>query len=340
MKKTFYLFSLILIGLNNSIAQVTDPLNPPATNGNPNAKMVGVGNAIQKFKATDFMVRFSDFKNQMETDVRDFIARQNAYSQKDVRRVQMSYDKTAAKFNQIMLEIKQDFGDKEKIKMINKFPDMYSNGLKGKIDGLEDFYKANFQQTLSEVTESDGSALLLVLVDLIKMAGELSQHFKTLRYDKDFMSDQYLQQNLVQPNKLPTWMELVPTVNIRTDVPPHPSRTGNSGNKNGDINNGNNNNGNNNNGNGNGNGDSNGNGGNNGSANEIGNGKKKLPQTGEEPQIETKELPTNNADSDFQVEGQSTLKQQNSAKIKQRPVPTPPNTEGVKKPVKKNNAPN
>ena len=84
MKTLIYFFSLLLVGVNSLQAQINDTTVPPSSN--PNAKSVAVGNAIQQFKTSDFMVRFSDFKNQMETDARDFIARQNAYSVKDVRR--------------------------------------------------------------------------------------------------------------------------------------------------------------------------------------------------------------------------------------------------------------
>ncbi len=332
MKTVIYSISLLVINFGVLQAQTNDGSTVPPTGG-VNSQTIAVGNAIQKFKTSDFMVRFNDFKNQMETDTRDFIARQNAYSVKDVRRVQMAYDKTGAKFNQIMLEIKQDFTDREKVKMINKFPDMYANGLKGKIDGLEDFYKANFQQTLADVTEKDGSALLLVLMDLIKAAGELSQHFKSLKFEKLYMNDQYIQQNLVAPHKLPTWTEVSSTTTIRTDVKMHPSRDGSlnnntniGGNNNGD-NNGDNNNGDKNGGDNTGNGD-----------NQNGNtGKKKpLPTDDihiEKGEIRTENIPENN--TEFGVEGKSTLKQQNNPKnIKQKPVQNNPNTEGVKKTIK------
>ncbi|MBL7817947.1 MAG: hypothetical protein JNL70_23260 [Saprospiraceae bacterium] len=369
MKKIFILFGLLVSTFLISKAQITDPNGGnnggfTPSSGSSQAQTMEVSNAIQKFRMSEFMVRFSDFKNQMETDARDFIARQNSYSIKDVRRVQMAYDKTAAKFNQIMLEVKQDFMDRDKLKAINKFPDMYTNGLKGKIDGLEDFYKANFQQTLSDVTEQDGSALLLVLVDLIKAAGELSNHFKNMKYEKQFMNDQYIQENLVKPYRLPSWSELSSTTNIKTDVKLHPSRDPNSGmnnggNNNGGFNNGGTNNGgnnsggtnnggntggdiNNNNG-GNGNGDNNG-GNNGGDVNNGGNGdggSKRPPVTGEDSQHERGEVIPDANSGGIGVEGQSTLKKQNSPNtIKQKPGVNRPNTEGVKKPAKPNNTSN
>ena len=296
MKKTIFLLNFILLIVSSLNAQATDETTPQPAFKKANGKSIVVGNAIQKFNTTDFMVRFRDFKDQMEADARDFITHQNKYSVKDVRRVQMSYDKTAAKFNQIMLEIKEDFKDKDKIKVVNQYPTMYSDALKGKIDGLEDFYKANFQQTLSEVTEKDGSALLLVLVDLIKAAGELSQHFKALKYEKEFMNDQYLQENLVKPNKLPSWTEISASTTI---IPKEENNNNNSNNGNGGDNKSNNN---------------------------------------DEMNGNIKIIPTNTTDaqSGLEVEGESTIQQQNKPNTNKKPVLKPANTEGVKKTIKQN----
>ena len=343
MKKILNLLSFLLFLASSLTAQQNNNTTPTGDgNGTSNKpQSLSVSNAIQKFKTSEFMVRFNDFKTQMETDVRDFIGRQNSYSVKDVRRVQISYDKTAAQFNKIMLEIKQDFMDKEKVKMINKFPDMYTNGLKGKIDGLEDFYRANFNQTLESVTESGGSALLLAtLLELIKAAGDLSQHFKTLKFEKEYMNDQYIQQNLVEPNKLPTWAQILANTPIKTDVKIHPSRqtttsdngnnggNNNGGNDNGGNNNGGNNNGGNNNGgndNGGNNNGGNDNGGNNNGGNDNtngGNGKNFNDGT-----IEQKTAPQ------FGVEGASTL---------ETPQKVAPNSPGgnLKKKTVKPNTPN
>ena len=119
MKKILNLLSFLFFLTSSLTAQQNNNTTPTGDGNKPQS--LSVSNAIQKFKTSEFMVRFNDFKTQMETDVRDFIGRQNSYSVKDVRRVQISYDKTAAQFNKIMLEIKQDFMDKEKVKMIRYF---------------------------------------------------------------------------------------------------------------------------------------------------------------------------------------------------------------------------
>jgi hypothetical protein len=167
-----------------------------------------VGDAIQNFKNTEFMLKYMDLKREIELEAQDFITTQNKYSAKDRRRVQLSYDKTAARFNQVMLEIKQDFLDKEKIKMINKYPKMYSDGLANKVNDLDKFYKENFQLVFTEVTEKNGFAILALIMELIKSSGELSSYFKGLKFEKKAMTEAYIQKNLIDPSKLTSWADL------------------------------------------------------------------------------------------------------------------------------------
>lgn len=193
MKKTVFLLVLMLI---THFSVFSQPQNQD------------LNNAIQRFKNTEFMVKYMDLKGQIEDEAEDFIAHQNKYTTKDRRRVQLSYDKTAARFNQLMLDIKQDFLDKQKIKMINKYPQMYSDGLTNKINELDRFYKENFQLTYTEVTTDNGSAILALIFELIKSSGELSGYFKGLKYEKNAMSESYIEKNLIEPSKLTSWAEL------------------------------------------------------------------------------------------------------------------------------------
>ena len=210
MKKTICLFTAFL-AIQISVFSQDKPSSKSSSD---------VSNAIERFKNTDFMVKYNDLKSQIQDDAQDFIANQNKYSTKDIRKVQLAYDKTSARFNQMMLVIKLDFLDKEKIKMINKYPQMYSDGLSSKINELDRFYKENFQLTLSEVTEKDGSAILAILVELIKASGDLSSYFKGIKYEKQAMTEEYIQKNLIEPSKFPSWKELVSVTNIKTDVYP------------------------------------------------------------------------------------------------------------------------
>lgn len=209
----------------------------PISNQKPTT---GLSNSIERFKNTEFMMRFNDMKNQVEGDAEDFLSHRNRYKAQDIRKVQSAYDRTAIKFNQVMLDVKQDFMDKEKIKMINKFPQMYSDGLTSKINDLERIYRENLQLALSQVTDNSGSGILLILLELIKASSELSSYFKGIRFEKNAMSEEYIDQHLVQPNRLMTWRELMDKTPIGSDN----GNGNNNGNNNGNDNNNDNGNGN------------------------------------------------------------------------------------------------
>jgi hypothetical protein len=225
-----FLIAFFVLATQPIFSQTEEPL-PTATTQKPAANMV---NSIERFKNTDFMLKIQNLRGQIEDEARDFIAHRNRYKTQDVRKIQLAYDRTAARFNQVMLDIKQDFMDKDKIKMISKYPQMYSDGLTSKINNLDQFYNENFQQPLSLITEKDGSAILGILMELIKASGELSSYFKNIKYEKQAMSEDYINKNLITPMRFTSWQELVNTTTISTDEPSgNGKNAGNNNNGNG-----------------------------------------------------------------------------------------------------------
>ena len=273
----------------------------------------GLSNGIERFKNTEFMMRFNDLKNQVEGDAEDFLAHRNRYKAQDIRKVQSAYDRTTIKFNQVMLDIKQDFMDKEKIKMINKFPQMYSDGLASKINDLERVYRENLQLALSQVTDNSGSAILVILLELVKASSELSAYFKGMKFEKNAMSEEYINQHLVQPNRLSTWRELMEKTPIGS--------TNDNGNNNGNSNNNGNNDGNNNgNNNGNNDGNSNGNNNDNGNSNDKGNKSNKGKTLPDPAKVDSTTI---ELDPNSSINSSQNLKI--NKKLPQKTVPKKPN---------------
>lgn len=185
------------------------------------AQSTGIENAIERFKNTDLMIKYKSFKSQIEDEAQDFIAEQANYDRKDVRKLQLGYDKSAARFNQIMLDIKYDFLDKKKVKTINEFPQMYSDGLMNKLNEAERYCKENFQLPLAEITEKNNSAILALLFELITKSGELSGFFKNMKYEKQSIAEAYIQKNLIEPMRIQSWSDLesITTVNPANKKP-------------------------------------------------------------------------------------------------------------------------
>ena len=198
-------------------------------NGGTQKANPNVVTSIERFKNTDFMIKILTLRSQIEEEAKDFIAHRNRYQRQDVRKIQLGYERTASRFNQVMLDIKQDFMDKNKLKMIKSYPDMYADGLTAKINSLDQFYAENMQQPLTLLTEKDGSAILGVLIELIKASGELSGYFKNLQYEKKAMSEEYINKNLIAPMRFTSWQELVNTTPASDEQGNGGSNGGNGG---------------------------------------------------------------------------------------------------------------
>ncbi|MEO0338120.1 MAG: hypothetical protein AAF242_02795, partial [Bacteroidota bacterium] len=206
MKHLITLLALSFLFLGNTYAQ------PDGSD-----KLSG---ALQEFMQTEFMRKYNDLKIKAESEITAFIGTSSGYDPNDVARVQVAYDRTAQRFNGLLEKIKADFMDSQKLKYITKFPESYSRGLELDIRELSDFYSAELQQTLADVTgnQQDGSALLVLLIDLVKFSSSAIQHFKRIRQEARRYNDSYLNRHFIQPNRFKTWAELSGNGTYQNDI--------------------------------------------------------------------------------------------------------------------------
>lgn len=195
MKNALVLFSLLL-ACCSAVAQ-------------PNKK---VAPALYKFLNTEFMVKYRDLRIQAESDAIRVQSGQAELKPAEQFRLRTAYDQTASRANQLLESIKQDFQNQKKLKYIAEFPEVYSDGLKFKLQELADFYAANFQQALADAQvkkeEVDGSVALLLIVELIGLTKGLTNYFADIKRESKQYTEKYLLENLVQPYRWRYWEEL------------------------------------------------------------------------------------------------------------------------------------
>jgi len=182
-------------------------LSVTALSAQPNKK---VGPALSKFLNTEFMTKFRDLRIQAESAAISAQSRKDELKPADFMRLRSAYDQTASRANGLIENIKQDFLNQKKLKSIAQFPDMYADGLRYKLQDLSDFYTANFQQVLAdaEVKDVDGSAVLLLVVELISLSKGLTDYFAAIKREARQYTDAHLQENLVQPYRWRYWDEM------------------------------------------------------------------------------------------------------------------------------------
>ncbi len=178
----------------------------------PNKK---VGPALSSFLNTEFMLKYRDLRIMAESAALSVQSSQSGgLAPSDVFRLRSAYDQTAIRANQLLENIKQDFLLPKKLKTIAEFPEMYSDGLRYKLQELADYHSANFQQALADASvkvegeEVDGSAILMLVVELIGLTKGLAGYFSAMKRESRMYTDSYLQEHLVQPYRWRYWDEL------------------------------------------------------------------------------------------------------------------------------------
>ncbi len=176
----------------------------------PNKK---VGPALSKFLNTEFMVKYRDLRIEAESAAIGVQSRKDQMKTSDIFRLRTAYDQTASRANQLIEGVKQDFLNGKKLKSIAEFPEMYSDGLRYKLQDLADFYAANFQQVLADASVGQdeqivGSAVLLLVVELIGLTKGLTNYFAEIKREARQYTEAHLQENLVQPYRWRYWDEL------------------------------------------------------------------------------------------------------------------------------------
>lgn len=195
MKNAVILFCL-LIACFSAVAQPNKTVAP----------------ALYKFLNTEFMQKYRDLRIQAESDAIRVQSGLEQLKPTEQFRLRTAYDQTASRANQLLESIKQDFQNQKKLKTIAEFPDMYSDGLRYKLQELADFYAANFQQALADASvkkeEVDGSVTMLLIVELIGLTKGLTNYFAAIKRESKQYTDKYLHENLVQPYRWRYWEEL------------------------------------------------------------------------------------------------------------------------------------
>lgn len=198
-KPLFFLLFLFLLSLH-ATAQ-------------PNKK---VGPALSKFLNTEFMMKYRDLRIEAESAAIGVQSRKDEIKPADLIRLRTAYDQTATRANQLIEGVTQDFLNAKKLKSIAEFPDMYSDGLRFKLQDLSSFYTSNFQQTLADAAvtnnDKDGSAVLLLVIELIGLTKGLTNYFAEIKREARQYTEAHLQEHLVQPYRWRYWDELAGSV--------------------------------------------------------------------------------------------------------------------------------
>ncbi len=165
---------------------------------------------LRQFLNTQFMTEFIQLRESSERTLRDFKRKQSRYSSEDVRKVADAYNASAEYFNQVLYNIKADLLNKGKRKFIVLFPDDYSKQVECDLYRAKDFYTANFQKELMEVTGDDGgtSSFLTLLPALFQYGQAAFDIFQRIKDEIKKYNEAILDKYLINEYRFRLWDEV------------------------------------------------------------------------------------------------------------------------------------
>ena len=166
-----------------------------------------ISESLEGFLQTEFIKKLKDFKLEVETLTSTFKSKQQSFTPDEILKVKKAYAKFADKYNFQLREIKNDFMDRKKVKMIRKFPDMYGNTLELKLRELSEEYAQTLEKAVAEVTGSDEySAIpIMAIMGIIQLGMDFSNFLATRQYDVRKIKEEHLNRYFIQEFKLKSW---------------------------------------------------------------------------------------------------------------------------------------
>jgi hypothetical protein len=165
---------------------------------------------LHGFLQTEFMSKFRELKIEAESLAATFKARAMTMPPQDVARVKKAYIKVADQFNLQLLEIKRDFLDRKKMKLIQHDQSMYAQSLQYRMRALKEMYANDFEIVVAEVTGTDAYSAIPIatILSLVKLAKDFAEYLINAHYEAKRVKEEHLNMYLIEPYRFRDWMEI------------------------------------------------------------------------------------------------------------------------------------
>lgn len=173
----------------------------------PSKKML---NAIDKLTTTEFILQFDSLSKVMENAARTAKMRSVRLKPEEAQKISSAYNTSVQKFNNILLDMKADLLNPQKVKAMQLDPQVYSESYKRKFDIALDYYQNTFLKTQSTVEgiEIMIPAVIPAIIAIIQGGYELFKMIQSIRSEIRQFNEQFLLEYFINPHKIKTWEEL------------------------------------------------------------------------------------------------------------------------------------
>lgn len=165
--------------------------------------------AIDVLLETEFMTKYKDYKSTVEQAAINFKPKAEYYEAAKVKEIEEGFEATRADFNKILEDIKKDLQDKDTREIIVKKPDYYAGLIDYKLEKAMDNFHNNVAYKISDLTGEEVVGFGILEISLIfKFVTHLVNNFSTINKGFKQMSEEFLQENFMQPLEINSWNDL------------------------------------------------------------------------------------------------------------------------------------
>lgn len=165
--------------------------------------------AIDALMTTEFIQKYSEYKQLVEMTALDFKTQAEYYDQMEVNRISFGYETSRAAFDKILDGLRKDLLDKSTREYIQQNPDRYTHFVTNELEFAMNNYQEQVIYKINELTGNEtvgfGIFEIKLFLDLIfDVVGVITSIEKEL----DKMNEKYLDENFTNPLRVASWEEL------------------------------------------------------------------------------------------------------------------------------------
>jgi len=169
--------------------------------------------ALQQLTTSEFMVTFDSLGNVVEGTGRMAKNNSDVYDPEVLNELQAAYNTSVQRFNNVLLNMKADLLDPNKVKAMTIDPQVYSDSYKYRLNEASSNYEKTFLTLLQtanaeEGQDIDGVFTLATVMAIIEGTYQLFKLIRQIRNEIKQFNDEQITQHFVVPHQILTWEEL------------------------------------------------------------------------------------------------------------------------------------
>lgn len=165
--------------------------------------------AIEALNSTEFITTYKDYKESVETTIRDFKSMSYDLDPYDIQMVMDAYSETKKEFDSVIENLKVDLIDKKTRNFISDEPHRYTKFIASEVEDAYENFLNNTVTLIDDLTGYEYTGFGLSEISLIVgLLGEMNGMIKEIKGNMKKMSAEYFEAYFIKDLRLAEWVNI------------------------------------------------------------------------------------------------------------------------------------